>query len=81
MNSLLQLPLAIVQRTDIPCLQPAGYAVEVECMLYVISKDQSYCKVTQRRLGRTHVANAPRRVAFFAGCGDLVGLAVDAYIT
>ena len=30
---LLELPLAVIERTDLSGLQPSGYAVEMECMV------------------------------------------------
>jgi hypothetical protein len=36
-NALLELPLAVVQRAHVPCLEPPGDAVEVEGVLGDVS--------------------------------------------
>ena len=32
---LLQFPFTIIERAYVPCFEPAGDAVEVECVLFV----------------------------------------------
>lgn len=34
-NALLELPLSVIERTDVPRLEPPGDAVEVERVLFV----------------------------------------------
>ena len=61
--SLLQLPFAIVQRANIPCLEPAGDTVEVESVLYPIMSEGQGSNVIRTA---THVADAPGSIALLA---------------
>jgi len=38
-NVLLQFPFTIIKRAYIPRFEPAGDAVEVECMLLIVGLD------------------------------------------
>ena len=74
----MQLPLTIVQRTNVPCLKPTGNAVEVECVLYsTVSEVQilGFIRVA------AHVADTPGSITLLTARSHLVGLTIDAYIT
>lgn len=67
---LLELPVAIVQWTDLPGLEPPGDAVEVEGVLKDVSR-------AHRLLNTTHIADTPCYRALFAGSRSLIGLTLD----
>ena len=77
MHVLLQFPLTIVQRTNIPSLQPARDAMKVECMLEPNAGDMKPLRRKKKRKTR-YVANTPSRVTLFTSGRDLVGLTVYA---
>jgi hypothetical protein len=70
---LLKLPVAVVERTDLPRLQPTRDAVEVECVLCLLARSLPHCV-------QTHVADAPGNSALLARSGRLVCLALDAQV-
>lgn len=39
-DALLELPFSVIERTDVPCLEPPRDAVEVERVLFVASQGQ-----------------------------------------
>ena len=61
-NALLQLPLAIVQRTNVPRFQPSRNAVEVEGVLANLSQPSTI----RTSLQEAYITDAPRGVTFFA---------------
>ena len=71
----MQLPLTIVQRTNIPCLEPTRDAVEMESVLHATVLEVQRSSVIG---GAAHVADPPGSVALFTAGGYLVGLAIDA---
>jgi len=71
----LQLPLTIVQRTNIPRLEPTRDAVEMESVLHPTSLEVRRSGLVG---GAAHVTDPPGGVALLtAGC-YLVGLTIDA---
>jgi hypothetical protein len=71
---LLELPVSVVQWTDLSGLEPSGDAVEMERMLSHVSSDIMDLNA------RTHVADTPSDSAFLACSGSLVGLTLDAEV-
>jgi hypothetical protein len=71
----LQFPLAIVERAYIPGLEPSGDAMEMEGVLIGKSERFEHLRNGKRE---TYVTDTPSRVALFAGCRDLISLAIDA---
>lgn len=71
--ALLKLPFAVVERADVPGLEPARDAVEVECVLqgrvggdgaHAIRRDARQIRVGERAAEEVaHVADAPGGVA------------------
>ena len=63
---LLELPLPVIQRADLACLQPSGDAVEVESVLFGEGRAGQLCAQTttpchRGRRARAHGPNAPTR--------------------
>ena len=74
---LLELPVTVVERADLTCLEPAGDAVEVEGVLYEHKLASSTIDDGE---GSTYVADTPGDGALLRGRRSLVGLAVDAQV-
>jgi hypothetical protein len=71
----LQLPFTIVQRTNVPGLEPTGDAVEVESVLYsTVSEIPRLTAIG----AATHVTDAPGGIALLAAGSHLVGLTINA---
>jgi hypothetical protein len=70
---LLELPVAVVERTDLPRLQPTRDAVKVECVLCLLARSLPHCV-------QAHVADAPGNSALLARSGRLVRLTLDAQV-
>ena len=74
----MQLPLAIVQRTDIPCLEPTGDTMEMESVLCSPASEVPRSGVVRVA---THVTDTPGSIAFLTTRSHLVGLTINAWIT
>jgi hypothetical protein len=67
---LVELPFAIIQRTDLSCLQPSRDTVEMKGVL----------RVRYLRVRRGYVTNSPRNGTLFACCTRLIRLTLYAYL-
>lgn len=77
---LLEFPIAVVERANLPSLEPPGDAVEVESMLKMLIQRSNRSKGScGEEWCRTYVANSPRDCAFFAHGARLVSLAFDTW--
>ena len=75
--SHLQLPFTIVQRANIPCLEPTRDTVEVESVLW-----STISEIRRPGVIRviTHVTDAPRGIALLTAGSHLIGLTIDAWV-
>lgn len=73
----LELPVPVVQGTDLSRSQPSRNAVEMKGVL--TDELASYVNKTEKLEGAIYIADTPGYGAFFCCSGTLIRLAFDAY--